>query len=86
MSPEEAEAVAAAFMAAVEAGRMIDRRPASLEPAGPPTRWDGELEAARACWRKHRDQVRWQFGRWRPCADCLDDLRTSQRAAGGSPA
>jgi hypothetical protein len=35
----------------------------------------GELEAARGCWRQHRERVRWQFGRWRPCADCLDDLR-----------
>jgi hypothetical protein len=77
LAVEDPEAWAQDVMDAVEAARIIDRPVSPLGPPQPPEPWPGELEMARVCWRKHGEprRVRWQFGRWRPCADCLDDLR-----------
>jgi hypothetical protein len=81
--PVDVERWASAFMADVKAVTSCELPPVKLPDPGPPDPWPGELEQARRCWRKHRDRVRWQFGRWRPCADHLEDL--SHARAGGSP-
>jgi hypothetical protein len=56
------------FMAQVAANTIED------DP-GRPVRWARDVEAAevelaRACWRRHRDQVTWRGFRPRACTGC----------------